>query len=60
MLNSERLKAIEIFSFLRPEQVNKLSSNAEVIQLKLGENVYEKGEKATHFFIVSKSLLDFK
>ncbi|MFC1853633.1 Crp/Fnr family transcriptional regulator [candidate division CSSED10-310 bacterium] len=58
MLDSERLKGVEIFSFLRPEQVDKISSAAAVIKLKLGECVYEKGAKATHFFIVLKGEIE--
>jgi len=52
MLNSERLKSVEIFSLLRPEQVDKISSTAEIIKLNAGENVYQVGAKASYFYIV--------
>lgn len=48
----ERLGRQEIFEFLRPEQVDALSNAAEVKKLKAGETVYQKGEKAEHFYIV--------
>jgi CRP-like cAMP-binding protein len=48
----ERLKGQEIFSFLRPEQVDVLSDTAEVIKLKTGQVVYTKGEKADNFYVV--------
>ena len=48
----ETLKRQEIFSFLRPEQVDALSDAAEVIKLKAGEVVYRKGAKPEYFFIV--------
>ena len=38
--------------FLRPEQVDALSNAAEVKKLKAGDTVYQKGEKAEHFFVV--------
>lgn len=54
MLNSERLKGLNLFSYLRSEQVDKISTASEVMKLKAGEKVYEKGDKATHFYIVLK------
>lgn len=54
MLASKQLKGLDIFSFLRTEQIDKISSAAEVIKLNAGENVYKKGDKAINFFIVLK------
>jgi CRP-like cAMP-binding protein len=48
----ETLKGQEIFSFLRPEQVDSLNDAAEVIKMKAGEEVYTKGEKADNFYVV--------
>lgn len=52
MLQTDRLKGIDLFSYLRAEQVDKISSASEVIFLKAGEKVYTGGDKATHFFII--------
>jgi CRP/FNR family transcriptional regulator, dissimilatory nitrate respiration regulator len=46
------LTAREVFGFLLPEQVNAISEAAERINCKSGETVYEKGDKAEHFFVV--------
>jgi CRP-like cAMP-binding protein len=48
----ETLKRHEIFAFLRPEQIDVLSDAAEVVELKAGEEVYRKGEKANNFYVV--------
>jgi CRP-like cAMP-binding protein len=48
----ERLKRQHVFDFLRPEQVDALSNAAQVIQLKAGEEIYRKGDKAEYFYIV--------
>jgi CRP-like cAMP-binding protein len=48
----ERLVAHEVFSFLRPEQVNAISERAERLRLTAGETVYEHGAKADYLFTV--------
>ena len=48
----ERLNSEEIFSFLRPDQVNALSRAAQAVDLKAGETIYERGAPATHFYVV--------
>ncbi|MFA4917355.1 MAG: cyclic nucleotide-binding domain-containing protein [Syntrophales bacterium] len=54
MKDTMKLKGKEIFDYLTPKQVEKISNSAVIIQCKAGEPVYERGEKATHFFIVLK------
>jgi hypothetical protein len=46
MAIKQRLEAQEVFSFMRPEQVNALSDAAEVMDYKAGDTVYYQGEKA--------------
>ena len=46
------IKAQDVFSFLRPDQVNAISDVAERKTLKPGEFVYEKGAKAQNFYVV--------
>jgi CRP-like cAMP-binding protein len=48
----EQLDRQEVFQFLRPDQVKKISDVAEVLSLKTGDTVYEKGTPADHFYIV--------
>jgi len=52
MAIKQRLEAQEVFSFMRPEQVNALSDAADVIDYKAGDTVYYQGEKASHMFVV--------
>ncbi|MBI4669208.1 MAG: Crp/Fnr family transcriptional regulator [Elusimicrobia bacterium] len=49
-----KLEKEEIFKFLRPEQVNRLSSVSQVIAFKAGDTVYHRGAKASSFYIVLK------
>lgn len=46
------LTAREVFGFLLPEQVNAISEAAERITCRTGDTVYNKGDKADHFFVV--------
>ncbi len=46
------IKAQDVFSFLRPDQVNAISDAAERLTCAPGDFVYEKGDKADDFFIV--------
>ena len=46
------IKAQEVFSFLRPDQVNAISDAAERVTYKAGDFVYEKGDKAQDFYVV--------
>lgn len=48
----EQLDRQEVFQFLRPDQMKKISDVSEVFSLAAGETVYEKGSLADHFFIV--------
>ena len=51
-MQTAQLKSHEIFQFLRPEQVNAISSAAEEISLKAGDTVFRRGEPAEDFFVV--------
>jgi len=48
----DQLDRHEVFQFLRPDQVKKISDVAEVLALAAGDTVYEKGTRADHFYIV--------
>ena len=49
---SEGLSSHEVFSFLRPEQLRTISDDAEVVQLRAGQTVYDQGTPATYLFAV--------
>jgi CRP-like cAMP-binding protein len=51
-MSIETLSRKEIFSFLRPEQVDALSDAAEVTKYRAGDEVYRKGERADDFYLV--------
>jgi CRP-like cAMP-binding protein len=48
----EMLEQKHVFEFLTPRQINALSEASEVMKLKTGQAVYEKGEKADYFYVV--------
>jgi len=48
----ERLDRNEVFQFLRPDQVKKISEVAEEVSYTGGETIYEKGARADFFYIV--------
>jgi CRP-like cAMP-binding protein len=54
MATKERLESQEIFSFLRPEQVNLISDASETVRYSEGATVYSQGEKADHMYVVLK------
>ena len=49
---NERLDRNEVFQFLRPDQVKKISEVAEEVSYAGGETIYEMGARADHFYIV--------
>ena len=49
-----RVLAHEVFSFLRPDQVDAISGKAERVKLPAGATVYERGAKADHIYTVLK------
>ncbi|UCG53422.1 MAG: cyclic nucleotide-binding domain-containing protein [Candidatus Latescibacterota bacterium] len=51
---AERLRAQEVFEFLRPEQIHVISEAADKVRFAAGDTVYEKGAKADHLFVVLK------
>ncbi len=48
----EQLDRHEVFQFLRPDQLKRISDVAHVVSFKAGDTVYEKGARADHFYIV--------
>jgi thioredoxin reductase (NADPH) len=44
--------AQELFQFLRPDQVIRLSKVAQPASFKTGETVYERGASATYMYVV--------
>jgi CRP-like cAMP-binding protein len=46
------IKSQDVFSFLRPDQVNAISDAAKRVSYKSGDFIYEKGDKAEDFFVV--------
>ena len=51
-MQNAQLKSHEIFQFLRPEQVEAISSAAEEVSLKAGDTVFRRGEPTENFFVV--------
>ena len=49
---NERLSGQDVFGFLRPEQVNRISEAAERIECPAGETIYRHAASADHFFLV--------
>jgi len=49
---AERLRAQDVFDFLRPEQVNVISEASDKVAYAAGETVYERGAKADHIYAV--------
>jgi signal-transduction protein with cAMP-binding, CBS, and nucleotidyltransferase domain len=48
----DRFDRHEVFQFLRPDQMKKISDMAEVVTCESGEMVYEKDTPAAYFYIV--------
>ncbi len=46
------IKAQDVFSFLRPDQVNAISDASERVTCNAGDLVYEKGDKAESLYVV--------
>jgi len=46
------IQAQDVFSFLRPDQVNAISDVAERMTCNTGDLVYEKGDKAEDIYVV--------
>jgi CRP-like cAMP-binding protein len=51
-MQTAQLKSHEVFQFLRPEQVNAISSAAEELSYTAGDVVFKRGEPADGFFVV--------
>lgn len=56
----ETLDKKELFDFLRPEQVDKISKSAELVKFKAGDTVYSRGAKADWFYIVVKGRVSLR
>lgn len=49
---AERLLAHDVFGFLRPEQVDAISEQAERVRFSAGATVYERGASPDHVYTV--------
>ena len=56
----DRLDKHEVFQFLRPDQVRAISDVAEVVEFEAGETIYERGAKATHFYVVLQGQISLR
>jgi len=52
MVTQERLASQDIFSLLRPEQVDAISNVSETMRYSAGGTVYSHGEKADYIYVV--------
>jgi len=52
MVTQERLASQDVFSLLRPEQVDAISNVSETMRFSAGSTVYSQGEKADHIYVV--------
>ena len=48
----ERLSSHDVFSYLRPEQIDVLSDATEVVQYKAGDTVYYRGKRGDYMYVV--------
>ena len=51
-MSTGTLEAYDVFRFLRPDQVRRLSDSAETVGVREGEFIYHRGERATHLYVV--------
>jgi len=51
-MTAQPLSSHEVFQFLRPDQVEIISNNAEEVSFKAGQFVYRQGDKPEHVFAV--------
>jgi CRP-like cAMP-binding protein len=49
---TEQLIGLDLFQFLRPEQIKIISDVAKRVTLKAGDTVFQRGEESEYFFIV--------
>ncbi len=56
----EKLDRHEVFQFLRPDQVKKISDVAEAVSYRAGNTVYSKGADADHFYIVLEGQISLR
>jgi CRP-like cAMP-binding protein len=57
---TSQLSAQDVFSYLRPEQVNAIHNVSKVIAYQPGKVVYSQGEKATHLYVVLEGQVDLQ
>ena len=57
MATSQLLKQ-DVFSYLRPEQIDSIHNVSEIIERHAGDLVYTQGEKARHLYVVLDGQLD--
>ena len=52
MVTKERLESHEVFSMLRPEQVDAISDASETVRFSEGATVYSQGGQANYIYVV--------
>jgi CRP-like cAMP-binding protein len=52
MVTEERLESQDVFSLLRPEQVDAISNVSETLRYSAGSTVYTQGQNADHIYVV--------
>jgi CRP-like cAMP-binding protein len=52
MVTKERLESHEVFSLLRPEQVDSIHDASQVVRYSEGATVYSQGENADYIYVV--------
>jgi len=55
---SSKLRDKELFSYLRPDQIEQISDASEVVSRQKGEYVYEQGKHAQFCYIVLKGSVE--
>jgi len=56
----EKLQRQDLFAFLTPKEVERLSNACGVVTLKKGEKVYSEGLPASHLFILLKGRVELR
>ncbi len=51
-MSVDRFDRQEVFQYLRPDQFMTISDAAKVLELRAGDTIYSKGERADFFYVV--------
>lgn len=50
----------DVFSYLRPEQINSIHDVSEILDCRAGDLVYSQGEEARHLYVVLRGQVDLQ